>query len=208
MAYKGIDVSEHNGLIDWRSVKNSGVQFAMIRCAYRGYGTGKIVTDAYFDYNIQNASAVGIQVGIYFFSQATSITEAVEEANYAISLAQKYNCVTYPIVIDTEYSGAPNNTGRADGLGVALRTNIIAAFCNQVEKLGYISMVYASRDWLYNNLEITRLSNYETWLAHYTNDPSKQSDYKYNYGIWQYTSSGSVPGISGRVDLNIGYKKY
>ena len=206
--YKGIDVSEHNGLIDWQSVKNSGVQFAMIRCAYRGYGTGKIVTDAYFDYNIQNASAVGIQVGIYFFSQATSITEAVEEANYAISLAQKYNCVTYPIVIDTEYSGAPNNTGRADGLGVALRTNIIAAFCNQVEKLGYISMVYASRDWLYNNLEITRLSNYETWLAHYTNDPSKQSDYKYNYGIWQYTSSGSVPGISGRVDLNIGYKKY
>ena len=206
--YKGIDVSEHNGLIDWQSVKNSGVQFAMIRCAYRGYGTGKIVTDAYFDYNIQNASAVGIQVGIYFFSQATSITEAVEEANYAISLAQKYNCVTYPIVIDTEYSGAPNNTGRADNLGVALRTNIIAAFCNQVEKLGYISMVYASRDWLYNNLEITRLSNYETWLAHYTNDPSKKSDYKYNYGIWQYTSSGSVPGIGGRVDLNVGYKKY
>ena len=206
--YKGIDVSEHNGLIDWQSVKNSGVQFAMIRCAYRGYRNPIIVEDKYFDYNVRNASAVGIKVGIYFFSQATSIGEAVEEANYAISLAKRYNCITYPIVIDTESSGAENNDGRADGLSVAVRTNVVAAFCNQVQNSGYTPMVYASRNWLYNNLEVTRLLTYETWLAHYTESPSIKSDYKYDYKMWQYTSSGSVPGVGGRVDLNIGYKKY
>lgn len=207
--YNGIDVSEHNGLIDWQSVKNSGVQFAMIRCAYRGYRNPVIVKDKYFDYNVRNATAVGIKVGIYFFSQATSITEAVEEANYAINLAKQYgNCIKYPIAIDTESSGAENNDGRADGLGVALRTTVVAAFCNQVNNCGYTPMVYASRNWLYNNLEVTRLSTYETWLAHYTNDSSVSSDYKYDYTMWQYTSSGSVPGISGRTDLNIGYKTY
>ena len=206
--YKGIDVSSHNGLINWQSVKNSGVQFAMIRCGYRGYRNPVIVQDEYFDYNVRNASAVGIQVGIYFFSQATSITEAVEEANYAINLARQYNCIDYPIVIDTEMSGAENDDGRADGLGVALRTNIVAAFCNQVKNSGYTPMVYASKNWLYNNLEVTRLLSYETWLAHYTNNPSIKSDYQYDYKMWQYTSSGSVPGIGGNVDLNIGYKKY
>ena len=202
--YNGIDVSEHNGLINWQSVKNSGVQFAMIRCAYRGYRTGKIVTDSYFDYNVRNASAVGIKVGIYFFSQATSIAEGVEEANYAINLARKYNCITYPIAIDTEMSGADNNDGRADGLNISLRTNVIAAFCNQVRNSGYIPMVYASKNWLYNNLEVKRLSTYETWLAHYTSS----TDYIYDYTMWQYTSSGSISGINGRVDLNIGYKRY
>ena len=180
----------------------------MIRCAYRGYRTGRIVTDSLFDYNIRNASAVGIKVGIYFFSQATSIAEAVEEANYAVNLARKYGCVTYPIVIDTESSGADNNDGRADGMGTALRTNVVAAFCNQVRNCGYEPMVYASRDWLYNKLEVNRLLNYETWLAHYTGSPNVISNYRYSYTMWQYTSSGSIPGISGKVDLNVGYKKY
>ena len=207
-SYKGIDVSEFKELIDWQSVKNSGVQFAMIRCAYRGYRTGRIVTDSMFDYNIRNASAVGIKVGIYFFSQATSISEAVEEANYAVNLARKYGCVTYPIAIDSEASGAENYDGRADVISTALRTNVVAAFCNQVINCGYEPMVYASRDWLYNNLEVTRLSTYETWLAHYTGSPNVTSNYKYSYTMWQYTSSGSVPGINGKVDLNMGYKKY
>ena len=207
--YKGIDVSEFNGEIDWQQVKNSGVQFAMIRCGYRGYRTGKIVTDPQFDYNVKNASAAGIKVGIYFFSQATSISEAAEEANYAIELAKKYDCITYPIAIDTEMSTADNNDGRADGLNVALRTNVVAAFCNEVQRNGYTPMVYASRDWLYDNLEIDRLSIYDTWLAHYTESPDIKSDYKYGYTMWQYTSSGSIPGVSSeRVDLNIGYKKY
>ena len=205
--YRGIDVSEHNGVIDWQSVKNSGVQFAMIRCAYRGYRTGIIVTDSKFDYNMQNALNAGIKVGVYFFSQAVSISEAAEEANYAVNLAKKYN-VTYPIAIDSESSGADNNDGRADGIGTALRTNVMAAFCNQIQNYGYVPMIYASRDWFYNNLEVNRLSGYETWLAHYTGNSLVPSNYKYGYTMWQYTSSGSVPGINSRVDLNIGYKKY
>lgn len=164
--------------------------------------------DSKFDENIRNASAAGIKVGIYFFSQATSIAEAVEEANYSVNLARKYGCVSYPIAIDTESSGADNNDGRADGLGTALRTNVVSAFCNQIRNSGYEPMVYASRDWLYNNLEVNRLLNYETWLAHYTGDPNVKSNYMYSYTMWQYTSSGSVTGINGNVDLNIGYKKY
>lgn len=206
--YKGIDVSEHNGEINWNSVKKSGVQFAMIRCAYRGYRTGKIVEDSQFRNNINGASANGIKVGLYFFSQATNIAEAIEEANYTISLARQYNCITYPISIDSELSGADYNDGRADGLNTALRTNIVVAFCNQIKNNNYIPMVYASRDWLYNNLEVSKISNYDIWLAHYTESPSKKSNYKYNYTMWQYTSSGSVYGINGRVDINIGYKKY
>lgn len=206
--YFGIDVSEFNGSINWQAVKNSGVQFAVIRCGYRGYRTGAIVKDARFDENIRNASAVGIKVGIYFFSQAVSISEAIVEANYAADLANRYGCVSYPIAIDTEYSGADRRDGRADNLSVAVRTNVMAAFCNQIISRGYKPMVYASRDWLYNNLQVSRLTNYETWLAHYTNNPDRKSNYIYDYTMWQYTSSGSIPGIGGRVDLNLGYKRY
>ena len=205
--YLGIDVSEFNGTINWQSVKNSGIQFAMIRCGYRGYRTGKIVEDSQFRNNIIGASKNGIKVGLYFFSQATSIAEGVEEANYTIDLARKYD-VTYPIAIDSEMSGSENNDGRADGLNQAVRTNGIVAFCNQVKNNGYIPMVYASRDWLYNNLQVDRILSYETWLAHYTGNPNIKSNYKYNYTMWQYTSSGSVSGINGRVDMNVGYKKY
>lgn len=206
--YNGIDISEFNGTINWTAVKNAGIQFAMIRCGYRGYRTGRIVEDYQFRNNIIGASQNGIKVGLYFFSQATSIAEAIEEANYITNLARQYNCITYPLAIDTEASGAENYDGRADGLNIALRTNIMVAFCNQIKNNNYIPMVYASRDWFYNNLEVSRLLNYETWLAHYTGSPEKISNYKYAYTMWQYTSSGSVNGISGNVDMNVGYKKY
>ena len=205
--YYGIDVSSHNGEINWQAVKNSGVQFAMIRCGYRGYRSGAIVQDTKFEYNINNALAVGIKVGIYFFSQAITTEEAIEEANFSVNMARRYN-ITYPIAIDSESSGAENNDGRADGINPYVRTNVLATFCNQVRNSGYVPMIYASRDWFYNRLQVDRLSNYETWLAHYTGSPNIKSNYKYNYTMWQYTSSGSLSGISGRVDLNVGYKNY
>ncbi len=179
----------------------------MIRCGYRGYRTGRIVEDAKFRKNITGALSNGIKVGLYFFSQAVSIAEGIEEANYVTNIARQYN-ITYPIAIDSEISGADNRDGRADGLDQALRTNVAVAFCNQVKNNGYIPMVYASRNWLYNNLEVNRLAPYETWLAHYTGSSNQKSDYKYSYTMWQYTSSGLVSGISTSVDLNEGYKKY
>ena len=205
--YSGIDISSYNGDINWQAVKNSGVQFAMIRCGYRGYRSGKIVADSNFENNINNAIAAGVKVGLYFFSQAITPAEGIEEANYAISIAKKYN-VTYPIAIDSEMSGADNDDGRADGLNAFIRTNAVIAFCDQVRNKGYVPMVYASRNWFYNNLQVDRLSNYEIWLAHYTGSPNLRSNYRYSYTMWQYTSSGSVYGIDGNVDMNVGYKKY
>lgn len=205
--YIGIDVSSYNKDINWQAVKNSGIQFAMIRCGYRGYRTGKIVEDTKFKYNIKNALANGIKVGLYFYSQAISTDEGIEEANFAINLAKQYN-IKYPIAIDSEMSGAETNDGRADGLNSVDRTNVLKAFCNQIKNKGYEPMVYASKNWFYNNLQVDRLSDYETWLAHYTGSANIKSNYKYNYTMWQYTSSGIVSGINGKVDMNIGYKNY
>ena len=201
--FKGIDVSSYQGIIDWGAVKKSGIDFAIIRVGYRGWGTGKLVTDDYFERNIKEAAKNGIDIGIYFYSQAINTDEAREEARYAISVATKYNInIKFPIVIDTEKSS--QGRGRADNLSRETRTSVVKAFCNEVKTLGYTPMIYASKNWLYNNLDIQSLSQYEVWLAHYTTS----TDYKYPYNIWQYTSSGTVSGINGNVDMNICYKRY
>ena len=199
-------MSEWNGDIDWNAVKNSGIHFAMIRCGYRGYGTGKIVRDAKFDRNIQGALNAGIKVGLYFFTQATNEWEAVEEANYVLSLARNYN-ITYPLAIDTEISNK-NANGRADYLDVTTRTNVMIGFCNTIRSAGYTPMVYASRNWFYERLDAPRLFQFDTWLAHYTGSEHIQSNYIYNYKIWQYSDFGTVNGINGLVDLNISYMNY
>ena len=204
---EGIDVSEHNGIIDWNAVKNSGqVDYAIIRAAYRGYGTGKIVTDMQFFKNITAAKANGLKIGLYFFTQAVTVEEAIEEANYVLNLIKLYNIeVTYPIAIDTEYSNS-NHDGRADSLDVANRTAVCNAFTKTIEAAGYQSAIYASRNWFYENLDVGQLTNTDIWVAQYTT--AEKTDYMYHYDMWQYTSSGSIPGISGRVDLNLCYKKY
>ena len=213
--FHGIDVSYFNNLINWLEVKRSNqVDFAMIRAAYRGYGTGKIVTDIQFERNLMQASASGIDIGIYFFTQAINEQEAIEEADYVINLLKKYNIdIKYPIVIDTENSGSTtngvlDNEGRADKLSKEQRTNVCVAFCERIKSYGYTPMIYASRNWFYDNLDISRVTKYEHWVAHYTKDINKPTDYKYSYTMWQYTSEGSIPGIVGNVDLNVGYKKY
>lgn len=204
----GIDVSEFNGAIDWAAVRASGqADFAMIRVGYRGYGSGKMVTDMQFVKNVTGAQVNGINIGLYFFTQAITVQEAREEANYVLDLVRKYHIpVNYPIVIDTEYSGSPNYAGRADGLDVATRTAICNAFVETIEKAGYIGATYASRNWFYEKLDVSQLTRGDIWVAHYTS--AGQTDYQYRYHIWQYTSSGSVYGIKGRVDMNIAYKKY
>ena len=199
--HRGIDVSEYQKFIDWRTVKNSGIDFAIIRVGYRGYGNGKIVEDRFFDNNIQEATKAGMDIGFYFYSQAISVEEAVQEAQFTLQLLSKYNVpITYPIAIDTERT--PNGNGRADGISKELRTEVVRAFCNEIQRAGYKTMIYANKNWLLNDLNITSL-NYDVWLAHYTD----ATDYPYPYTIWQYTSTGSVNGIVGNVDMNIGYKK-
>lgn len=193
----GIDVSKWNKEIDWEKVKAAGVDFAIIRCAYRGSTTGALVEDPYFKKNIEGATKAGIQVGIYFFTQAVNITEAMEEASIAVSLAKEYP-IAYPIFIDTEGAGAG---ARAANLDVETRTEVCRTFCETVEAAGYNAGVYASKNWLNKNLNTEKLSDYYTWLAEYKGNAT----YEGNYDFWQYTSSGRVDGIDGRVDLNVGY---
>lgn len=193
----GIDVSKYQGNIDWEAVKNSGIEFAMIRVGYRGYGSGVLVEDPYFKRNVKEANRVGIKVGLYFFTQAVDEAEAVEEASMAISLARNYS-ISYPIAIDTE---RVNGSGRADGLDKNTRTAVVNAFCNTVRSAGYAPMVYASSNWFKNNLNDSSISAAK-WVAHYGVD---KPSYGGNYQIWQYTSSGQVSGIKGRVDMNISY---
>ena len=193
----GIDVSKWNKEIDWEKVKAAGVDFAIIRCAYRGSSTGALVEDPYFKKNIEGATKAGIQVGVYFFTQAVNVTEAMEEASIAVSLVKDYP-LAYPIFIDTEGAGA---NARAANLDVETRTEVCRTFCETVEAAGYNAGVYASKNWFNKNLDTSKLSNYYTWLAEYKGEAT----YEGNYEFWQYTSSGKVDGINGRVDLNVGY---
>ena len=202
--YNGIDVSDYQKYILWDKVKSDGIDFAMIRVGFRGYGSsGSMNTDLYFETNLKNAALNGIDIGVYFYSQAITVEEAIEEADYVINLLQKYNIeIQYPVAIDTERT--PVGTGRADSISKSLRTDICKAFCDRIEQAGYKAMIYSNKDWLLNNLELDRLSDYDIWLAHYTDE----TDYPYAYTIWQYTSSGAVNGIATAVDMNYGYKKY
>ena len=196
----GIDVSKWNGSIDWDRVRNAGITYAIIRCGYRGSSTGALVEDPYFRENMQGALNAGLKVGVYFFTQATNEVEAVEEASMAVALSKDYR-VTYPIFIDTEGAGG---NGRADGLDMETRTKVCQAFCQTVEDAGYTGGVYGSRNWFRTMLRMDVLQDHIIWLAEYRENPV----YAGNYHFWQYTSSGSVDGIEGRVDLDVSYLAY
>lgn len=192
----GIDVSKWNKDIDWEKVKEAGVEFVIIRCGYRGSTTGSLVIDPYFERNIHGAQEAGLNVGVYFFTQAVDEVEAVEEASMVLSLIQN-QYLTYPVFIDTEGAGG----GRADGLSVEKRTAVCRAFCDTIQNAGYSSGVYASKNWYNNRLHVEELEKYAIWLAEYRESPT----YEGYYNMWQYTSKGSVDGIEGNVDLNISY---
>ena len=199
---KGIDVSKWQGNIDWKKVKASGIDYAIIRVGYRGYGSGALVEDPYFRQNIEGATKAGLKVGVYFFSQAITTAEAVEEASMAINAVKGYK-LHYPIYFDTELA-TTNSTGRADNLGSGQRTDIANAFCQTVRNSGYKAGVYASKSWFQYRVNYSTLSKYDIWLAHYTT----ATDFAHRYDMWQYTGTGSCPGVSGSVDLNWAYKVY
>ena len=199
---RGIDVSTYNGTIDWTAVKNSGISFVIIRCGFRGYTKGGLIYDSKYKSYIQGATAAGLNVGLYFFSQAKNEAEAVEEASLCVNLAQG-NTISYPIFIDSEYANG-SHTGRADGLDKATRTAVCKAFCETIKSAGYTPGVYASKSWLNDKLDAGQLSSYKIWLAHYTG----QTDYTGKYDVWQHTAKGSVNGIKGNVDLDISYLGY
>lgn len=218
----GIDVSSYQnkavinaginstGAIDWASAKAGGVSYAIIRVAYRGYGSGAIVDDDYYKMNIEGALAAGIDVGVYIYSQAITEDEAREEAAHTISLVQGYD-ISLPIVMDFEYaSNASGTTGRLykAKLSKAQATSVCNAFCNQVEAQGYTAMFYANKSMLGSAVYADQISaNYPVWLAVYPAKAASGAGYTGEYSYWQYTSTGEVAGIPGNVDCNFRYMK-
>ena len=194
----GIDVSKWNGSIDWNAVKNSGVSYVIIRCGYRGSSQGSLIEDPKYRTNIQGATAAGLKVGVYFFTQAINEIEAVEEASMVLSLVKGYK-LSYPIFLDVESSG-----GRADGISKETRTAVCKAFCQTIKNSGYTAGVYANKTWFTSYIDASQLSAYRIWLAQYASQPT----YTGRYDIWQYSSKGKVSGISGNVDMNLSYMGY
>ena len=192
----GIDVSKWNGNIDWTAVRNSGVSYVIIRCGYRGSTGGSLIEDPTYRKNIKGAKAAGLQVGVYFFTQAINEVEAVEEASMVLNLISGQG-VTLPVYLDVEASG-----GRADGIGKDMRTQVCKAFCQTIQNSGYKAGVYANKTWFTSYINTASLTNYKIWLAQYAATPTYTAT---RYDMWQYSSKGSVAGISGNVDMNIRY---
>ena len=197
----GIDVSEYQGEIDWEQVKQAGIDFAFIRVGYRTYGDGIITYDSAFQRNIEGAQEAGIKVGAYFYSQATNADEAVEEADAVIDALAEYD-ITYPVVYDWEL--VYHDNARTDDVSVEALADCCVSFCERVKDSGYTPMIYQNTGTATHKLDLPRIKDYDFWLAEYGDQPS----YYYDFKIWQYSNTGSIPGVEGEVDLNICFRPY
>lgn len=211
----GIDISKHQGIVDFQKVKDSGIDFAMIRVGSRGISTGEITLDDKFVEFATNANSVSLPIGAYFYSMATNDVEAVEEANFAVAACVNYG-ITYPIAIDMEI--VANDSYRSKNLSNKERTTIAKTFCDTVKAFGFKPMIYARYDYLLSKLDLKELEGIDIWLcdvvteggSRYTqeNKDVYYTDYPYWFNMWQYSHSGRVDGINSDVDLNICFKNY
>ena len=202
-AIAGVDVSEFQGDIDWKQVKVSGMDFAMIRVGLRGYGTaGNMVMDKNFEKNITGALEAGLKVGVYFFSQAINVEEAREEAQFVLDAIAGYD-IDYPVVFDWERITNGQNA-RTDGLSGEAVTLCARTFCDTVAAAGYTPAVYFNQTLGYLSLELEQLAEYPFWLASY----SAQPNFYYHFDMWQYTAKGLLPGVQGFVDLNLSFRDF
>lgn len=195
----GIDVSEHQGVIDWQAVAPN-VDFAIIRMGYRGYTSGGIVMDAYYNTNMEQATANGIPVGIYFYSQATSYEEGVEEANYVLNNYGDYG-LAYPIVLDCE--DPMQEDARTNDMSVEQHTQAALGFIDTIKASGHRVMIYTNRMYFALYLNLDEIYPCPIWFAQYADEP----DWPYEFEMWQYTEGGTIPGINGTVDMNLQMKE-
>ncbi len=193
---KGIDVSSHQGEIDWAKVAKSNVDFAMIRAVYRGYESGKLLEDEQFRTNIEEAHAKGIKVGAYIFTQAISKFEVDEEISKLNGLLGTYE-LDYPVAIDVE--DLAGSTERLESLSKDELTELIRYYCDKVEESGYTPMLYLNIDSALNMIDLAQFEDIKKWFAVYDSD----FYYPYAYQMWQYKDTGKVDGIDGNVDLNL-----
>lgn len=198
----GIDVSFYNKGINWPLVRAQGIDFAIIRAAYRGWETGILHEDSRFRQNIVGAKAAGIRIGVYIYSTAVNAEEAAAEANMVLSLLDGMP-LDLPVFLDTEQSGDYPD-GRADRLSKVRRTEIMNAFCHCIERGGYRAGVYSGQNFFKRHIHYGSVTEYMTWLASYTSD-NQLPDFPYPYDMWQFTDIGIVGGIRGIVDMNVVY---
>ena len=202
-SYTGVDISKHTGKVNFASMKAAGVDYVMIRLGSRGYSTGQISLDENFKENIEGAIEAELDIGVYFYSQAVSPEEAIQEANFVMQNLEPYRAhVKYPIAFDMEY--VSNDKSRIEGLSREDKTTVTATFAEGIKVAGYVPMIYGGKEWLLKEIDLAKLQDYDVWLSQEGDIP----DYPYLYTMWQYDTNSVLNGIDGGADLNICFVNY
>lgn len=201
ISFVGVDVSKYQDYIDFTRLKKAGVDYCMIRLGARGYGTGQLILDDYYTENMKRAADAGLEIGVYFSSQAISEEEAVEEANMVIENLTGYQ-ISYPVAIDMSY--VENDTARIEELSKADKTKVIKKFLETIEAAGYLPMIRGDKEWFIKSIDLSKLTEYDVWLRQEQDIP----DYPYRFTMWQYSTTNIVDGISGQANVNISFVDY
>ena len=203
ISYMGVDLSKQNGDVNFASMKAAGVDYVMIRLGGRGYSTGQITLDENFKKNMDGAVEAGLDIGVYFYSQAISQEEVVQEVEFIVQNLAPYKAqVKYPVAMDMEF--VANDEARIDGLSKEDKTELTSSFLEGLKGAGYVPMIYGDKEWLIKEIDLTRLQGYDVWLAQEEDLP----DYPYQYTMWQYATDGVVNGVTGDANLNICFVGY
>lgn len=203
ISFVGTDISKQTGIVNFASLKAAGVDYVMIRLGGRGYSSGQITLDENFKENIEGAIAEGLDIGIYFYSQAINQDEAIEEVNFVVQNLEPYRAhVKYPIAFDMEF--VANDEARIDGLSREERTTVASYFLEGVKAAGYVPMLYGDKEWLIKEIDLAKLQSYDVWLTQEEEIP----DYPYQFAMWQYSTKGVLNGIKGDANLNICFIGY
>lgn len=200
-SYTGVEISKYQGYVDFNEVKRDGIDYVILRAGQRGYSTGQIVADDYFTDNLKRAADAGLDVGVSFLSQAVNTEEAVEEAEFILQYLQG-QMIRYPVVFDMQH--VANDSARIDILTKEEKTQIAKAFLTRIEEEGYIGVIRADKEWMFDDINYAAVSNYGIWLVQHKDLP----DYPYRFQMWNYSDAGSVNGINGLVGISISFIDY
>lgn len=201
VSYVGVDLSKYQDYVDFVKLKKAGIDYVMLRVGSRGYGTGQLTLDDYYLDNIKRATDAGLDIGLYFYSQAITLDEAVEEANFVLSNIGDYK-ITYPIAFDMELIN--NDTSRIENLTREEKTNITKKFLETIKNAGYMPMIYGNKEWLIKKIDLSKLTDYDVWLS----QPGDIPDYPYKFTMWQYSTTTGIDGIAGYANMNISFIDY
>ena len=201
VSYVGAEISKYQDYVDFVKLKKAGIQYVMIRVGARGYGTGQLVMDEYFTDNMKRAADAGLQIGVYFSSQAITVEEAMEEAELVLEALEDYK-ISYPVAFDMSF--VDNDTARIESLSKSEKTEITKTFLDAIAAAGYMPMIYGNKEWLIKEIDMSKLTAYDVWLSQLQDLP----DYPYRFTMWHYTTTAVVDGIAGYTNLNVSFIDY